>query len=394
MKDQQVHYGFKVADLIKKSINKTLGPEEDAELTAWLEASAINRQLFEKLNSAEGQTVYYTDLKRFDAQNALRKTKKQFKHISIKSALWMRYAAAVIVLIVVSATLWLSRINRTDSDRNIPGSDIGPGRDMAVLTLANGKKIALNTVSTGELAEQNGISITKAANGTVVYHVSDKARKENTDQYNTIETPRGGTYQISLPDGTKIWLNAASSLHFPVRFSSKERRVVLRGEGYFEVAKDKTKPFFVCTANQQVEVLGTHFNIDAYCDESKEQTTLIEGAVKVTRLGHPENPDGTLLYPGQKSLLMDHNFNVVPANEEQDLAWKKGSFLFDDMELSSILKKLSRWYNIEVDYSNVPKMSYTGFISRNVKLSAVLKNLELTGKVKFRIKNNVLKTIN
>lgn len=268
-------------------------------------------------------------------------------------------------------------------------SIIQPGGNKATLTLANGQKISLTDTSNGEIAEQSGIAITKTADGQLVYTIkkSSAASAENQGtQFNTIETPVGGQYQINLPDGTKVWLNAASSLKYPTQFSAHQRKVELTGEGYFEVSKDKKRPFTVLTDKQQVQVLGTHFNVNAYKEEQATKTTLLEGSVKVSNASLQKHGDSKLLSPGEQSTLTQALFQVEKVDIENVVAWKNGYFTFADEDLEVSMRKLSRWYNVDISYQGkFDNISFGGAISRSKSLAEVIQILELTRKVKFKV---------
>jgi ferric-dicitrate binding protein FerR (iron transport regulator) len=267
-----------------------------------------------------------------------------------------------------------------------PKDDIVPGGNKAVLTLANGKKINLTDVNIGTLAEQSNVQIAKIADGQLVYSIlsDQQVRNNQKNQYNTIETPKGGRYQMRLPDGTNVWLNSASRLTFPSSISSlSKRKVELSGEAYFEVAKDSSRPFVVKTILQEVEVLGTHFNISSYEDESSVKTTLIEGSVKIVA----KNGSNKILKPGQQSVLTADNITVENINEgQQALAWKNDQFIFESNDIQYVMRIISRWYNVEVEYVGaIPENKFGGAISKFENISEVLKSLESTGRVKFKI---------
>jgi len=398
MEEQKVQYSFKIAGLITKYMNNSLDPEQQQELTQWINDDPANESLFKKLNSEEVQEHYFAGLKAFPAANALLKVKGRIhgvpKVLKMRSSKqqWL-YASVAAVLLLISVGIWFVVGKKTDDEElRYATANISPGRNVATLTLSNGKKITLDSIASGRFAEQSGISISKTKDGNLVYQITDQPTGRSNDQFNSIETPKGGTYQIHLPDGTKVWLNAASSLRFPVHFSQKERRVELTGEGYFEVAKDKARPFLVKNETQETKVLGTHFNINGYSDNTFVQTTLIEGSVQVSSFPEASHAEHVVLKPGQQSELNSGKLMVKPANLQEVMAWKNGNFLFDAMELSNILKQLNRWYNISVDYSGVPDLRLTGYISRNESLYRVLHMLEITANVKFKVQNNVLKT--
>ncbi|MXN91146.1 DUF4974 domain-containing protein [Flavobacterium sp. Sd200] len=246
--------------------------------------------------------------------------------------------------------------------------DARPGGSIATLTLADGSKINLSAVKNGNIATQPGVKIVKTANGQVIYTVAGKPLANN---YNTIETPSGGEYQVQLPDGTKVWLNAASSLKYPIAFTGlKERVVELTGEAYFEVAHNKSQPFQVLNSRQTVEVLGTHFNIMAYKDEKEVRTTLLEGSVKVIRSKLEK-----IIKPGQQALVGE-GIIIREADVEAAVAWKNGRTYFRDADIPTIMRSLSRWYNVQIVYEGkIPDALFTGGISRKSNLSGLIKIL-------------------
>jgi len=303
-------------------------------------------------------------------------------------------AASVALFLVVSSllALYLRHNNSSLLAKNnaLPVSKhtVAPGGNKALLTLANGSKITLDDAATGQLAKQSGVTITKAANGKLIYTI-ENAPSNSTglaqQAYNTIETPRGGQYQVNLPDGSKVWLNAGSSLRFPTNFTGNLRSVELTGEAYFEVAKNAQKPFRVLSNSQVVEVLGTHFNISSYIDDSSVKTTLLEGSVKVLST---KSNQSKLLKPGQQSNInySDNSIDVQTVDTEEVVAWKNGYFLFVDEDLKSIMSKLARWYNVDVEYTgNVDNLRFGGMVSRSRDLAQALKIIEQTGNVKTKI---------
>jgi len=264
--------------------------------------------------------------------------------------------------------------------------DVLPGTNKAILTLADGSTVILDENTSSDISDQDGIKISKKKDGQLVYTiVNDKLLNAGENiAYNTISTQKGGQYQVILPDGTKVWLNAASSLKYPEAFAGKQRLVVLTGEAYFEVTKNKTMPFRVQSQNQNVEVLGTHFNINSYLDDNTVKTTLLEGSVKVSNLKFSK-----ILKPGEQAISgigEQASIKIATAIDTDDeTAWKNGLFQFNDSELKVILNQLERWYDVKIDYSDVPAKRYNGMVSRKSKLSEVLKMLEKTGNIKFEL---------
>ncbi|WP_205945875.1 FecR family protein [Pedobacter hiemivivus] len=298
---------------------------------------------------------------------------------------YYRIAAAAVVLFTL-ATAFYFFIYPSASDKNqsalANSSKIVPGSDKATLTLADGSTVVLDANTPLEGINQFGIKIQKSAEGKLVYQGGKTAEVANA--YNTISTPKGGQYEVTLPDGTKVWLNAASKLRFPVAFSANERNVELSGEAYFEVAKDRQRPFKVKSAQQEITVLGTHFNVNAYSDDAFAKTTLLEGSVRVNK-----GSSQALLTPGQQAVSNTGStvINVrkgVDVNES--VAWKNGLFMFEQEDIFSIMNKIARWYDIEVEYrGDLKGKKYSGNISKFEDVTEVLKTMQFTGTIQFRV---------
>ena len=297
----------------------------------------------------------------------------------IRRKLWPRLSIAASLVALLSVSLYLYTDQSPMSlEQAAFKSGIKPGGNKAYLTLADGTRIALTEAENGQVAEQSGISITKTADGTIVYTALDQNAEPSSS--NTFETPKGGQYQLLLPDGSKVWLNAASSLTYPTSFAAlKERRVSLKGEGYFEISKDLEKPFIIQTGVQEVKVLGTHFNIDAY--ETAVKTTLIEGSVKVRT-----KTDEKTLRPGEQSSAYADQIDIQTADLYQAMAWKNGDFVFEGTSLGSIMNQISRWYNVDVSYEGkIADLQFGGSISRTKNIHEVLRVLEMAKGVHFKI---------
>nr|WP_121269566.1 FecR family protein [Pedobacter schmidteae] len=318
----------------------------------------------------------------------------------VKFHSWPTIAAAVAVLMTLSAGLFFYLSHDTKVMEEAAGmaqATIIPGGNKATLTLANGKIIDLTAAHTGNVGVQSGIHITKTADGQLIYRVAETSAVEDPQRiaYNTIATPKGGQYQILLPDGSRVWLNAASSLRYPAQInSSRERRVELNGEAYFEIAKADRKPFIVATAEQEVMVLGTHFNVKSYADDGSTKTTLLEGSVQVK--AKVNGISVVILKPGQQSELKQDGIKVVAVEAEDEIDWKNGDFVFKEENLESMMRKIARWYDVQIVYQeNVPKnITLEGLVSRSKSIGEVLAIIESTGKVHFKIegrKINVLK---
>lgn len=309
-----------------------------------------------------------------------------------KSYSFFKYAAAAI-FIAISAGFYFYKLNdspslKENNPKLVSRGDRAPGGNKATLTLANGTVISLTDAANGDLVKQSGISIAKTADGQLVYKVSAAANSEKGNAaFNTITTPNGGQYQILLPDGSKVWLNAASSLKFPTVFSGTERKVELNGEAYFEVAKNRKVPFTVDANGTKVLVLGTHFNVMAYEDEKLVKTTLLEGSVK---LSHADAV--AFLKPGQQGTIAgnERDYKVQEADVASATAWKNGYFLFDNASLPQLMRQISRWYDVDVVYAGGLKdHEFVGEVSRNYSLMKILRILELS-EVKFKLEGRTL----
>lgn len=300
---------------------------------------------------------------------------------------WKRLLVAAGVVGLVFSSIWFMLNRNVHEDRKdglaiIKTSieDVMPGGDRAMLTLANGKQIILDSAQ-GKIVQLDNLEVTNKA-GRLDYE-----GQSNKVEYHTLSTPRGGKYKLVLPDGTDVWLNAESSITFPTAFTGKGREVAITGEAYFEVVHNAKQPFQVKVNDMVVEVLGTHFNINSYKDESSIKTTLLEGSVKIKR------GDGktVLLAPGQQAQagrVTGESIDVTAPDTEQVMAWKNGRFYYNNADLKTIMRQIMRWYNVEVEYSGkVPVRYFTADISRDNNLSAILKVLELSN-IHFRLEEN------
>jgi transmembrane sensor len=346
--------------------------------------------LLQAWNQQNSTSIFFTPDTREKFLKSLHGGKEwgaEIHHLSSKRrSSFLKIAAAAVILLVLSSTafFFLGRDNKdiARKERTHPvANDVAPGGDKAILTLADGRQIVLDTVSNGYLARQGTVKVTKMG-GRLSYSVATIGSEKVL--YNTIITPKGGQYQLVLADGTQVWLNAASSLRFPTSFVQKERRVVVSGEAYFEVAKNKERPFVVSVNNAEVQVLGTHFNVMAYKEEGIVKTTLLEGSVRFAS----EN-NIRVLKPGQQSqLLNDGQVKVLSGVDINEvMAWKNGIFHFQNADITTVMRQVSRWYDVDVVYQTKQEIKdlFVGETPRSSKLSDVLKILELTGHVKFRI---------
>ncbi|WP_333888638.1 FecR family protein [Sphingobacterium siyangense] len=368
--------------LFERYLNNHASREETAELFQYFQDTnnkeALEQMIENQLESRDKEEL----IDKMILDRVFGKIDLDTEPQNFKSPTWYKTTgvAAAIILIISISYLFLNRSTYNDHTATI----IEPGRDKATLVLSSGKTIVLEDVANGKLTEELGTTIEKTEKGGINYKIEG-----NTDvriAMNLLNVPKGGQFQITLSDGTKVWLNSNSSLKYPSAFSTSERRVELTGEAYFEVSKNKQKPFIVETSLQKVEVLGTKFNINAYDDESSTQTSLAEGSVRVSCKNNT-----TLLKPGQQFTLTDQNIAVRTINLDQVLDWKNGDFNFSNNNLKEIMRKISRWYNIEVIFEGpISQETYVAQISRKKRLNDVLRALQLSGSIKYNIRNNKL----
>jgi len=312
---------------------------------------------------------------------------------------YLQIAASILLLFLFSTTVYFyrsslaSRSNLPEAIVSVNIEDKQPAKNIAILTLGNNSKIILDEASYGEIAQESGVSIMKTEKGELVYKIknTDKLLPNDLNKYNIISTPMGGKFKVILPDGSLVVLNAASTLKYPIHFDEKLRKVSFTGEAYFEIAKkvDAHKqriPFYVYSNNQIVEVLGTHFNINSYDNEEYSKTTLLEGSVKI--INEKSNSNAKILQPGQQAVIKkgDVVTKILVADQGQAIAWKEGYFLFKNTNIKDVVNELERWYNVEIEYNDdMVSENITGYISRNVKISSVLKMLQLSGIVNYEI---------
>lgn len=384
---------FYISTLIAAELEESLSPEEASELQDWKDASAENLEFYNNFTVEEQFLQEFKKFNQTDTNNIWELTSARLKGTPATQAneapvrpirLWPRMVAVAAAVATVTLGVWLyyasNLLGHSDAGQNaaMAMNDIVPGKVGATLTLSNGRKIRLSDFKNGELAKEAGVVITKSEDGNLIYKVVGNAEAAN--KLNTLSTAKGETYEVHLPDGSLVHLNAASSLTYRLSLlENGKRNVKLTGEGYFEVAKDAAHPFVVTAKGQEVEVLGTHFNINAYDDEDVIKTTLLEGSVKVDR--------NVVLKPGQQAINKDHNIQVRLADLEETVDWKNGDFYLNHVAFKTAMRKIARWYDMQVIYDeSVPdNMESGGWISRDKPLSAVLKSIESSGLVRFKV---------
>lgn len=363
--------------------------EEQREYLAWLNEQPEQAQLLAKLVKAEGleqELAFMDNTAREEAWTELQRKLQLSKNGNLLQ-LWKRITIAAAILIFMGAGMYYYIDRHSVTIQDLAVNDIQAGGNKAYLTLANGKKIVLSDARNGKVAEEAGMNIMKTADGRLLYETEKDQEGEQPKEtvYNTISTPAGGQFEVLLPDGTHVWLNAASTLKFATSVARlKERSVELSGEAYFEVSKQHDsggrKPFIVRSDGQEVEVLGTHFNINSYSDERRTVTTLLEGSVKVRRNGVFEK---TIL-PGEQALVQ-RDIIVTKVDTSTAVAWKNGLFRFEQANIYTVMNQFSRWYNFEVKYEGeAPKNKFNGEMYRSLNASKALKILNYAG-IRFRV---------
>lgn len=380
-------------ELFHKYLDGRFTAAERLELLRLLKAEQHEANVKDFIEKESGKLLFNHSLSNDDAARVFQSIldtpavteKPETRHISWLKSPWLRIAAAIVLLAgAIGYFIVKSPVKNggTIVKESTQPREILPGTDKAILTLADGKQIVLDNTAKGNITQQGNINIIKLDNGSVTYR-----GENNTGEltYNTISTPRGGQYQIILSDGSRVWLNAASSIRFPAAFVHNHRTVSITGEAYLEVAKNKEKPFLVEVKDMTVQVLGTEFNINAYQDENETHTTLIEGGIRIVK-----GEKNILPKPGQQVLSTpgSNNLQLIPdVDIKQVTAWKTGIFNFNKQPLKNVMLQLSRWYDVEIEYEgNVPPVVFYGEIRRDLTLQQVLQLLKVF-ELKFEIKD-------
>lgn len=385
----------KFKELLDKYLDETLLPGEARELAGYLQNPEykswfdqhMDHELATRIYELQPDAAIHQDIKAYLSQQIESMPHGRARIISIKK--WGWAAAAVTILAV--GYLFYTQADRTQEQAptvattdTLPAG-IKPGGNRAMLILGNGQQIALDEAANGRLATDGGVDINKTGSGEIVYQTEKSSQKLAATEYNTISTPKSGQYALTLDDGTKVWLNAVSSMTFPTAFNGQQRIVRLTGEAFFEVAKDKTRPFIVEVNNTKVEVLGTAFNINSYADENSIKTTLVEGKVAVSK-----GSQTSLLAPGQQAVVTETIDVLKQVDVEQVVAWKNGLFNFDNANIPELMRQLERWYDISVKFEGTyPSVKFKGKMYRNENLSTVLRFLAEYG-VRSRIEGKTL----
>jgi len=389
----------RIPKLIAGHLRGELTTSEQKELTDWINEKEANKLFFAECTN---EKLLAEELRQFNKKdrtpilnNTLQSIDPGAKTTNRGRLLQMKRYMAVASLVVIAATIIIYVLNRGSNKKELAETtvntndsyknDVPPGTEKAILTLANGSTIELSNSGNKKITDENGTAVNQQG-AQLVYDVSQSSSSstsQSTLSYHTLSTPRGGQYQLVLPDGSHVWLNAVSSIRFPTAFVGKERNVEITGEAYFEVTPDKTKPFTVSVNGMKVEVLGTQFNINAYEDEGEIRTTLLEGSVKINKDGKT-----SLLKPGQQaSVNKNGNIDVTDhVDLDAALAWKNGIFLFKKNDMETIMRQVSRWYDADIVFENkIPGYFVATGIPRTMPVSKLLKALEMAGGVHFEI---------
>lgn len=374
-------------ELYERFLHNECNPDEISRLIELFDAADYNtlQEMVRKQLDDPSSTMLSRNSNQYRYDRIFNNLKEHTKPVRPVRSLWAKVSAAGVILLVASGGyFWYHK------DTPMPVTalhhmhkDVKPGGNRAYLTISDGTQINLSDFNSGRIVSDGGKDILQAVNGEISYVDGRATSKQVRLAINTLRTPNGGHYRVILPDGTKVWLNAASQLRYPANFRGlKQRKIDLTGEAYFEVAKDPLHPFVVQTDDQQIRVLGTHFNVNAYHDDGGSKTTLLEGSIHARG-----KQTEVVLTPGQQvSTMANGGLKVDPADQELAVAWKNDQFMFESEPIRILLKTLSRWYDVEVVYgTDVPDIRFNGAVSRFENISEVLKILESTGKVHFQL---------
>lgn len=377
-----------IQKLVEKFLNGTASDEEEAKLHKWYDKKGFDSE--EIMIDTDGESKQDVKERLFNAISAKKENTGKNQLVRNRRVLRLSYAAAILIFLLSGTYFYF--INNSNKEpihyTQLMKNDVGPAGENAILEFDDGKLVGLDSTKIHDSLNSYGVALTKDGHGMLSLSIKPgtKGLKNRT---NTIRTPKGGHFHLILSDGTKVWLNASTLIRFPSSFTDAQREIYLEGEAYFEVAKvqnfeNKNIPFIIKTQQQQITVLGTNFNVSSYPNDENERTTLSEGSVKVSPRGSDQF---MLLKPGEQSLVQENTVTKQLADLESTLAWKDGDFIFNHENLFDIMKKIERWYDVEVVFDeDVNKnRTFSGAVSRSRNLSDVLELLKMTGKVNFKI---------
>jgi ferric-dicitrate binding protein FerR (iron transport regulator) len=404
----------KLIRLIQKYLRGKASPDEEQFIEAYYESFDASGDQPTLVNDEE-KALLAQEMKA-NIWQQIDKAEQGPQNAPVVKRLWFRYAMAAAVVVLVCIPVYYYTIKtpapkqvvKTKEQPALPKNDAMPGGNKATLTLADGTVVDLDNAANGTIATEGKTIVKKKEDGQLEYQAAHspvlsgaEATTDPSPSYNILSTPTGGQYFLELPDGSKVWLNAASSIRYPTAFNSKERLVELTGEAYFDIKKNQHIPFRVHFSSPSkdgegregvIEVMGTQFNVNAYHDEGTIKTTLLEGKVKI----ESENKHTAILLPGQQAQIKNTSIGnghirvVEDVDTEEAIAWKNGLFYFDNVDIQAIMRQLARWYKVQVVFKGkVPARRFAGQVSRNSNLSQVLRILELS-KVHFTIEGDVV----
>ena len=381
----------RINELLEQYVNKTISEPDFAELFDYISKEENKYVLGDFMKKAENTSLPDADVQDIDWNHMYTNIVADKNHTS-KFSLILNIGktitiAASLFMITYIGYKFFDTQSASHPIAKIAKQDLLPGSNKAILKLADGSEIILNDALNGILTRQGKSNVSKNDDGFIEYNELN-AEGEKKVYVNTLSTPRGGQYRLMLPDKSLVWLNAQSSITFPSAFIGKERKVSVTGEVYFEVSKDKTRPFIVETGDADVEVLGTQFNVNIYPDEENAAVTLLEGSIKLSH-----NNTSKILIPGQQAIFNKNANNIQLKNVEVDnfVDWKNGLFIFEDASVPEVMRQIERWYDVDVKYvGKTPDIKFNGVVSRNNNVSKLLKLLQTAGNIEFNINNKTI----
>jgi transmembrane sensor len=369
--------------ILKKYLEGKATPEETIFLEHYYDYLQDQPGLSTLLSDAENKKIEHRNWERLNARmDELSQTIAPHHITSFRKGRWV---AAASFILAIGLGGWFFLVNKNDKQQQVVQKKViddikPPDGNRATITLTNGQTVYLDSAAIGSLAVQGSVKLVKLANGKIAYQTASDDIIEKP-AYNTLTNPKGSrVVDMTLADGSRVWLNAGSSITYPVAFIEKERTVLITGEAYFEVARDKTKPFKVTKGEMQVEVLGTHFNVNAYDDEKNIKVTLLEGAVRLKT-----NKENQILQPGEQAQVSGTISILKNVDVEAVMAWKDGRFKFSSVDIETIMRQVARWYDMDIEYRGKVEGTLSGGLARNVNASQLFHVLELTDKVRFEI---------
>lgn len=378
----------RIYDLIARKLDDGLLPMEETELSDWLAEDVKHEEVYAEIKKIRDRTkLLHRDFAP-DTEHVLKRIKRgRVRQIGFRY--WWKYAALFILPLSVALVLWQGMKNEAEEEHRQFSAVSRPGGERAILKLYNGKTVVLDsTMKSSLIAHEANVRIEMDSNHLLRYSSHDSIEMANDNKNNELIIPKGGEYQVVLADGTKVWLNSASRLIYPQSFMGKERRVVLSGEAFFDVTHDAERPFVVETSRMNVKVLGTRFNVNDYDDNEEVSTTLVNGSVEIVS----GDQQAFRLVPGEQAYGKENELEKREVNVRLYTSWIDGKFLFNNTELEEIAKQISRWYDVEIFFSNenVKKVRFTGAIVKFKPLEDLVRMIESTSQVRFSVKGRTI----